>query len=142
VNPSEERLRKALTRNDVGSTGSHQAGIHVPKSFTAFFPVLDQTMLNPDRWLSVQVGAATHRWRFIHYNNAVVGHGTRDEYRLTHVHSALQSLRAHAGDILELTRIDVSSLSARLVSQATDGESVLVLQTAGRWRLVESRRRT
>lgn len=138
---SLERLRKALTRNDVGSTGSHQAGIHVPKGFVAFFPALDETMLNPDRWLSVRVGGATHRWRFIHYNNAVVGRGTRDEYRLTHVHSSLQSLGASAGDILELTPLEASSLSARLVFQAPEDESVLVLQTAGNWRLVESRRR-
>lgn len=135
MNPGEQRLRKTLTANDVGMTGSHQAGIHVPKSLLTYFPQLDRTMLNPDCWLVVNVAGETHRWRFIHYNNAVVGVGTRDEYRLTHVTSSMRSLGASVGDVLELARSGPLSYSCRLVSVSRDS-TVLVLSSEGAWCLV------
>lgn len=136
---NERRLRKTLTANDVGRTGSHQAGIHIPKSLISFFPRLDPDGLNPDCWLHVEVGQDAQRWRYIHYNNAVVGSGTRDEYRLTHVTSSIQQLGATAGDLLELARTGPASYSCRLVSPSRDG-SVLVLSSEGPWRLVQMRR--
>lgn len=135
MNASEARLRKTLTANDVGATGSHQAGIHVPKSLLTYFPQLDSAVLNPDCWLAVDVAGETHRWRFIHYNNAVVGAGTRDEYRLTHITSSMRRLGASRGDVLELARSGPKSYSCFLVTAKRD-VGVLVLSSDGPWRLV------
>jgi|BarGraNGADG00212_2_1021979.scaffolds.fasta_scaffold01183_8 hypothetical protein len=141
MSANEHRLRKTLTPNDVGATGSHQAGIHVPKSVVSFFPRLDRSVLNPDAWLCVEVHGATHRWRFIHYNNGVVESGTRDEYRLTNVVKSLRAVGATAGDVLELIRDgDTTSYSCRLVQTEHD-PGVLVLSTDGPWHLVQVRRR-
>ena len=51
----DDRLRKHLTANDLGVTGSHQAGIHVPKDMAGFFPQLERGRVNPDAWLSVEI---------------------------------------------------------------------------------------
>ena len=136
----DRRLRKTLTPNDVGATGSHQAGVHVPKSLVSFFPSLDPSALNPDAWLHIEAQGATHRWRFIHYNNGVVGSGTRDEYRLTHVATSFRALGAAAGDVLELVRVGApTSYSCRLVQTERD-TAVLVLSTDGPWHVVQMRR--
>lgn len=135
MNAGEARLRKTLTANDVGTTGSHQAGIHVPKSLLSYFPQLDRTVLNPDCRLTVDVAGETDRWRFIHYNNAVIGAGTRDEYRLTHTTSALRRLGAATGDVLELVRLGPKSYSCHLVASHQD-QGLLVLSSEGSWRVV------
>ena len=135
MNANEARLRKILTANDVGRTGSHQAGIHVPKSLLTYFPELDRTVLNPDCWLAVDVAGETHRWRFIHYNNALVGAGTRDEYRLTHITSALRRLGASTGDVLDLARSGPKSYSCLLVTPKQE-VGALVLSKDGPWCLV------
>lgn len=77
----------------------------------------------------------TDRWRFIHYNNAVVGTGTRDEYRLTHTTSALRRLGAETGDVLELARLGPKSYACHLVTSQQDRD-VLVLSSDGAWRIV------
>jgi hypothetical protein len=71
------QLVKLLTGNDVGSTGSHQAGVHVPKPLVSYFPPLAEGEFNPDTWLEVSDGERSWRWRYIHYNNEVHGIGTR-----------------------------------------------------------------
>lgn len=138
---TESRLRKTLTANDVGATGSHQAGIHVPKSLLRFFPDLVRSTLNPDAWLVISIGNESHRWRFIHYNNAVVASGTRDEYRLTHVTKSLRGSGAAAGDTLELARIENRTYSLRVIQAGRESE-VLVLSADGPWRVVHLRRHT
>ena len=130
-----DRIRKTLTANDLGMTGSHQAGIHVPKSLATFFPELPARALNPDVWISVAASSTRARCRFIHYNNALVAQGTRDEYRLTHVGALLRTSGAATGDSLELTRIGPSSYEFRLVERDSDDEPLL-LRTTGRWRVV------
>ncbi len=64
------RIRKVLTANDLGTTGSHQAGIHIPKSVREHFPSLDDSTLNPDRWIEIHLpDGAIQNTRFVHYNN-------------------------------------------------------------------------
>lgn len=133
------RLRKRLSPNDVGATGSHQAGVFVPPSMTSFFPELDEGAFNPDSWITVEDAIGNSwLWRFLHYNNAVVGHGTRNEYRLTHTTEALRELGAREGDELELERL--GELTYRVGIVAKKGPTgVLVLSTAGPWRTVSIR---
>lgn len=134
------RLRKILTRNDVGATGSHQAGIVVPKSLLTHFPTLRSARLNPDRWLDISSDHGTFRWRFIHYNNKVVARGTRDEFRLTHIREFLRRAGATSGDALEFERTGSWTYRCRIVDAGKDPEA-LVLSRNGPWRVVTMRRR-
>lgn len=80
-----ESIRKILSKNDVGETGSHMAGILIPKQPTIldFFPPLELHELNP-RVEVVFMDSTGCSWpfNFLHYNNRFYG-GTRNEYRLT-----------------------------------------------------------
>ena len=86
----QETFAKILTSNDVGKTGSHQAGMHVPKKNTElikFFPFLDPSIKNPDTWLNC-IDQFGDQWsfRYIYYNNKLhEPKGTRNEYRITHM---------------------------------------------------------
>jgi hypothetical protein len=101
------QICKILSSNDLGRTGSHQAGIHVPKDghILRFFPVLDQAAHNPRTPFVVLEESTGISWtfQFIYYNNRRVG-GTRDEYRLTHMTKFLRQSGAVQGDQLILTR--------------------------------------
>lgn len=127
-------LQKTLTANDVGKTGSHQAGIHVPQGLAWFFPPLSPAKLNPDAWLQVTWDHGTFRWRWIHYNNRLVASGTRDEYRLTHTAEFIRAAGARVGDSLELHHLGESRYQASVRSHPRSG--VLVLSTAGAWKHV------
>lgn len=131
-------LRKTLSPNDLGDTGSHQAGIYVPRDMVDHFPTLDESKLNPDVWLDVKDRhGRVWRWRFVHYNNARFGTGTRDEYRLTRTGGFLKDQMAKAGDDLELGLDAGTRCSAHVRPAAeTVGESVLVLRTSGSWRSI------
>lgn len=103
---------KKLGANDIGKTGSHQAGIHVPKSdpvLLSFFPKLDSGTLNPDTWISCRDNKGEDwRFRFVYYNNKIhrTG-GTRNEYRLTHMTAFLNQALAQPGDLLVFTATEV-----------------------------------
>jgi len=81
-------FQKALSANDVGATGAHQAGILIPKTnreLLAFLPSLDATTKNPSAWIDcIDEGGTVRRFRYVYYNNALhdLG-GTRNEYRIT-----------------------------------------------------------
>lgn len=132
-------LRKRLTANDLGTTGSHQAGLHIPKSLAEFFSALDGTALNPSVWLNVSANDGTEfRWRFVHYNNGIVKAGTRDEYRITYVRDYLRSVGATVGDVIELKRNENGKFDASVLSKGMEGD-VLVLRTSGPWAMVRYR---
>lgn len=99
---------KLLSANDVGATGSHQAGICVPKSdpdLLAFFPPLDSKQLNPDCWLICEdETGAEWRLRYIYYNNRLHGQGTRNEHRITHLTRLLKLNAAREGDYLRFAQ--------------------------------------
>lgn len=102
-----QSFAKLLSANDVGATGSHQAGILVPKSDTAllaFFPHLDPTIYNPDAWIVAEDDAGNEwRLRYIYYNSRLHGSGTRNEYRITYLTKYLKDARAQTGDLLRFT---------------------------------------
>jgi hypothetical protein len=132
-------LRKRLTANDIGTTGSHQAGMHIPKTLVDYFPPLKEETLNPSVWLNVAAARTTYRWRFVHYNNGVVRAGTRDEYRITFLRGFFRSEGTREGDIFELESDVDGNYQASILRQGQEGE-VLVLRTSGPWTLIRYRR--
>src|SRR5207249_3171156 len=99
-------------------------------------PPLSRPRLNPDLWLDVRDERGNHYlWRYIHYNNKVVGAGTRDEFRLTHVTEFLVRSGANSGDTLELRADPEGHYRARVIEGKPAGQ-ILVLRTSGSWSVV------
>jgi len=102
---------KTLSANDIGTTGGHMGGIHVPKGdgeLLAFLPALDARLLNPSAWINCEApDGETLRLRFIYYNNKFhTPQGTRNEYRITWLTKFLRSANAKEGDGFEISRTD------------------------------------
>ena len=104
-----ETFAKILTANDVGSTGSHQAGMLIPKKnkqLLSFFPFLDPKIKNPDTWLKF-MDQFDGQWnfRYIYYNNKLhdLG-GTRNEYRITHMTRFFKQNAAAEGEELMISK--------------------------------------
>jgi len=131
------RILKSLTPNDVGDTGSHQAGWAIPKGVVDFFPALDPREYNPDTWIEV-VGPSGQvwSWRYIYYNSRLHNAGTRNEYRLTHVRDAMRDLGAARGDLIEFSR-DGESIRVRILSEPVfrneRGKDVIEITGSSRW---------
>src|ERR1700754_891915 len=100
-------IRKRLSSNDTGETGSHQAGILVPRQqeVLSFFPRLAEGEKNPRASLVMHEAKSGERWevQFIYYNNKFFD-GTRNEYRLTHMTKFLSAVQATSGDELVFSR--------------------------------------
>jgi hypothetical protein len=140
-----QEIRKVLSANDVGETGSHQAGILVPKDphILAFFPELDRGVKNPRTTLVVREKSDSTRWvfSFIYYNNRLFG-GTRNEYRLTCMTQYLRSIAARVGDELVFSVDENASYVLDLIraSRSTppfNEEGILVL--SGGWTVINTR---
>lgn len=93
---------KKLSRNDLGLTGGHQAGICVPKTVIAkeFFPQLKAEQYNPRVVIPMYFEKDRVDVNFIFYNNRLHGNGTRCEYRLTGISRFLKNQNMKAGDDL------------------------------------------
>lgn len=105
ISSSLGSISKALSSNDTGDTGAHQAGILVPKikEILSFFPLLDKTEKNP-RVLLIFTDDHDRDWEFafIYYNNRFFG-GTRNEFRLTRMTKYFKENNLKPGDELILT---------------------------------------
>ena len=134
------RVQKTLSPNDMGDTGSHQAGIHVPKLLVSFFPRLDESELNPRsavRLISEQGVPGT--CAYIHYNNKVVSDGTRDEYRITRIRSFLTECGARSGDTIEFNKTcEGQYLVKKVVSDTRQLLDAVVVDLAGGWKTVRA----
>lgn len=102
---------KVLSSNDLGLTGSHQAGIHVPREIVEadFFPALPADEINPSALLDI-CGSWTSspvQVRYVYYNNKLHAGGTRNEYRITRIIPVLKEVGARPGDRLMFRRVDV-----------------------------------
>ncbi len=101
-------IEKILSANDLGITGSHQAGMLIPKQkdLLAFFPALDPDKANPRVTLHF-TDSDNFSWKFnyIYYNNKLRG-GTRNEYRLTSMTAYLRSCNLKPGDVIILQKED------------------------------------
>jgi hypothetical protein len=96
----KKEIHKTLSSNDVGKTGTHQAGILIPKDkdILSFFPALGNDDHNPRvRLLFLDDLASQWFFNFIYYNNKFFG-GTRNEYRLTGLTSYIRQNRLDVGD--------------------------------------------
>ena len=102
------RFEKVLSRNDVGSNGSHQAGFLVPKSndeLIDFLPFLDPREMNPSVYIDFYDSTGRPwRLRYVYYNNKLHGAGTRNELRITHVTGFMRNYEAVEGDVVYLTK--------------------------------------
>lgn len=134
------RVQKTLSPNDMGDTGSHQAGIHVPKALLNFFPRLDESTLNPRSNLRLQSEQGlAGTCAYIHYNNKVVSDGTRDEYRITWIRSFLTECGARTGDTIEFTQIGESQYLVKIVASDTRQlADAVVVDLAGGWKTVRA----
>lgn len=105
------QISKVLSNNDIGETGSHQAGICIPKKndILSFFPELDNRIKNP-RETMVFTDRSGGRWKFnfIYYNNKFFG-GTRNEYRLTGMIPFIRENNLKAGDTVVLSYLEDGS---------------------------------
>ena len=132
-------IKKELSANDSGETGTHQAGILVPKdpALLSFFPPLDKSVKNPRHSLVFRDDAGG-RWtfEFIYNNNRFFG-GTRNEYRLTCMTNYLRSNNLKAGDEVLLSRDEEGRFS---VSFERKKQAVLEngkLRLGSTWRIVD-----
>jgi hypothetical protein len=106
----KKSFAKTLTANDVGETGTHQAGICVPKKnqeLLSFFPKLDLKIKNPDCLIScLDESGESWKLRFVYYNGKTLAINTRDEYRITRLSSFFSRYNVVAGEILIFTKIE------------------------------------
>lgn len=105
------QISKVLSNNDIGETGSHQAGICIPKKtdILYFFPVLNKQIKNPrEAMLFTDRTGVIWEFNFIYYNNKFFG-GTRNEYRLTGMIPFIKTNKLKAGDVVMLAHLEDGS---------------------------------
>ena len=120
--------QKILSSNDVGLTGSHQAGLLIPKKeigLIQFLPNLDPSLKNPSVLLNCMDDYGDHHvLRYIYYNNKLHDQdGTRNEYRITRTTEFFRLLNARPGDLFEILKEVDSSIYVIRVTQAPNVEA-------------------
>lgn len=102
MNDLVQWFEKILSANDVGKTGSHQAGIHLKKSVAESLCTFQHSEKNP-RSIIRCTDPDENFWDFtiIHYNNKYFG-GTRNEFRMTHLSSFFRKWDCSEGDTLRI----------------------------------------
>lgn len=139
------RVSKKLSANDIGITGSNQAGILVPKDgqILSFFPHLETTIKNPRLKIVVREAKTKTRWdfNFIYYNNRLFG-GTRNEYRLTCMTKYLRAVGAKVGDDLVFSKDENGSfyIDCARASGSSDLNEDGVLILGSGWKVITAGR--
>ena len=135
-------VEKVLSANDTGETGTHQAGLLIPKSLLKlqFFPKLDPSVKNPRCVIDLRdVAGDEWTFNFIYYNNRLFG-GTRNEYRLTCVTEFIRRYSLKEGDSV-IFKKDGSNYQVdyrrkdQPLKQLSDGSKVLRL--SGNWLVID-----
>ena len=137
-----QSISKKLSSNDVGDTGSKQAGILVPKEqgILSLFPNLGNSTKNPRATIVVREVDGSARWefKFIYYNGRLFG-GTRNEYRLTCMTKYLRSIGAKDGDELVFTKDHNGSIQIEYLRASNniklDDSGILVLGSG--WKIIK-----
>lgn len=135
---TQRQIAKVLSANDTGETGTHQAGILVPKdpALLSFFPRLDPSQYNPRVHLRFVDDSGTFwEFAFIYYNNALF-EGTRNEYRLTRMTTYIRQARLIVGDELLLSR-DGERYTVSYRRKQKKEQAGRVLQLGTSWRVIE-----
>ena len=124
MNSRSTFVTKKLSANDIGKTGSHQAGIHIPKEeiLLSFFPYLDPEDYNPSVEIHVICEELEEMYllRFVYYNGK-----TRDEYRLTRMTQLLRELGAVEGDTLKMRWLENSEMLLEVERKNENLETLL-----------------
>lgn len=123
-----EAVSKKLTRNDLGLTGGHQAGICVPRSIVNlnFFPLLDEKTYNPRKKIRCLYQGKEIFFNYIYYNNRLFGSGTRNEYRLTGMSTFFRENKCETDDVLEFKKNGENYLISILKGTNQDYNEVLL----------------
>lgn len=133
----KKSISKTLSANDIGGTGAHQSGIHIPKvdEILAFFPSLSPKEKNPRHALFFY-DENNLKWEFafIYYNNKFFG-GTRNEYRLTRMTKYFKSNNLKEGDELILIQTDEGQYQLKFKRQSALVTSKLKLSTD--WKIIQ-----
>jgi len=123
-------FEKILSANDIGITGSHMGGIVIPRRKTGLidlFPKLDPAVYNPSIFLDFKgPDGATHKLRFVYYNNKIHQKGTRNEYRLTYLTDFLRSSNAYTGDAFRITRHETGQLDMEVIKKTAAKPSSVI----------------
>lgn len=133
---------KILTENDVGTTGSHQVGVHVPKSQNgplSILPCLDPRLRNPEASVDcVDEDGRLWHFRFVYYNGklhresdqitGLPSAGTRNEFRLCHIRPYLNMRQAKAGDRLTLEALPEGCYRISVDKAVQSGSRVVKLK--------------
>lgn len=134
----ERKIAKLLSANDTGETGTHQAGILIPRDrqLLSFFPFLNPKVLNPRCHLRfVDEGGTFWEFAFIYYNNKLFG-GTRNEYRLTRMTKFIRQANLVQGDDLVLTESNGRYCVSYRRKRDTAGLANGVLKLGMGWRVI------
>lgn len=134
-----DAIQKALSRNDSGETGGHQAGILIPKKdeILSFFPELNKGEKNP-RFPITFSDSYGEQWlfTFIYYNNSLFG-GTRNEYRLTGMTRFMRAYNLKEGNVLTLMRDKNGFYSIEhSQSKTTSATPDSILKLGNSWKVV------
>ena len=136
-----EKFYKVLSKNDVGETNSHQAGIRIPYTIakeSGIFPPMDAKIRNPRS--EVRFYDEANRLlvcQFIWYNDELHDKDKKrghNEFRLTCVTDYLKSNHAKSGDEIwfSIDENDVRHIGLRKETATTNidepfGESVIII---------------
>lgn len=140
----KKTISKILSANDTGETGGHQAGLLIPKKerILSFFPILDESLLNPRVHLQFEDEEGRFwEFAFIYYNNRFFG-GTRNEYRLTRMTQYIRGAGLITGDEVIMCRDSGGNFS---ISYKRSNEQSMSLNEAGNrlirlgsgWKVIE-----
>jgi hypothetical protein len=99
-------ISKVLSKNDTGESKGHQAGFYIPRNFVSFFPLLDESVLNPRREIIFKdENSGEWVFNYIYYNNSYF-EGTRNERRLTHTAKYIKHNNLKNSDTIFLSNED------------------------------------
>lgn len=135
-------IEKILSANDLGFTGSHQAGMLIPKQedLLSFFPTLDPAQNNPRVTLHfTDSDNVCWKFNYIYYNNKFRG-GTRNEYRLTSMTAYLRSCNLKPGDAIILQKEDgdyTIRYKRQEAASANEDAGVVRLVLNDAWKIID-----
>lgn len=114
---------KFIAANDVGATGTHQAGIYIPKgAYRILFDTPGHKGENKERFVKIKWQADFQtESRFVWY-----GRGTRNEYRITRFGRGFPFLKdEYMGDLFVIVKVSEEDYAAFIISSDEEIESFL-----------------
>jgi len=139
----KNKISKILSENDTGETGSHQAGILIPKNppqILHYFPKLNINQKNPRAMINfTDMFGKKWKFNFIYYNNKFWG-GTRNEYRLTGLTSFFREYNLVSGDKITFIKDEneyyIVSFEKTLEAKPKQVEDNQRIKLSNKWRVV------